>query len=620
MAHLKDKMMKGLAQAQAISQKVAKTAYATVNPETLPPYLKHDDQFLELYRHYSNLGAFMNSINSQMRDAVLTTQKLVNNSREMSGFMHAGSMDFEDLGGITELASKFSNVQAGIVTASLDGLTNGYETSIARPILREQQADNDLKTKMQQGNRESVMDHLRSHSHRRKELVAEAIVNSIDVQTRFFCEMSDAFRGLAEEVSPVRNTINKPRSQPKIVASPPPKQLHQDPPSNVRRSADTPLNGASGYGSSQMHQSPPAVQQRPAAVSSPPAVQQPPPNLFDFDGPSTSSQPKPSAPPAPSNDFNLLGDFGPPATSAPPANSSPFFEMGSSGSVGSLGSSAGSLGNSTGNPMGNSRAPPARSDSVDFFGINTPAEAPLQAQRPSSSGFSNDLLGFGGGSNLTPANSAQRNPTPSFTQTNYQANPAARPVQSAPAAVSNDPFAMFGAPPPTAAPVREDKTRVKEGEVHPSFDNNHEEDKPKEKVQPRFVMHQANDAKSIQDRQQQKIEDMRKRDQQAEQEADQRRHMDDRVTHKIDTWAQGRRGNLRALLAALHLALWDGATWNEVTLAELITPNKLKITYRKSLLLVHPDRMGTDKPLEHRIIAERIFEIINEAAKKEEGL
>lgn len=74
------------------------------------------------------------------------------------------------------------------------------------------------------------------------------------------------------------------------------------------------------------------------------------------------------------------------------------------------------------------------------------------------------------------------------------------------------------------------------------------------------------------------------------------------VHRKVDAWAQGlhkfqnmliiegRKGNLRALLANLQLILWENSGWEEVKLGDLLQPNKLKICYHKSLMLFHPDK------------------------------
>ncbi len=51
-------------------------------------------------------------------------------------------------------------------------------------------------------------------------------------------------------------------------------------------------------------------------------------------------------------------------------------------------------------------------------------------------------------------------------------------------------------------------------------------------------------------------------------------------------------------------------------MSELVQTNKLKITYMKALMLVHPDK-NREKPLEDRLLAERIFDLLTQAKKNE---
>jgi len=78
----------------------------------------------------------------------------------------------------------------------------------------------------------------------------------------------------------------------------------------------------------------------------------------------------------------------------------------------------------------------------------------------------------------------------------------------------------------------------------------------------------------------------------------------------------GKKGNLRALLSNLHRILWEDCEWKTITLSELVQPNKLKLAYRKALMIVHTDKM-IGKPLEQRLLAERLFDLITEAAKNQ---
>ncbi|CAN0319893.1 unnamed protein product [Ectocarpus sp. 12 AP-2014] len=47
-------------------------------------------------------------------------------------------------------------------------------------------------------------------------------------------------------------------------------------------------------------------------------------------------------------------------------------------------------------------------------------------------------------------------------------------------------------------------------------------------------------------------------------------------------------------------------------MGDIIQPSKVKLSYRKAMLLVHPDKCGSLGP-EERLIAKRVFEAVNEA-------
>ena len=68
--------------------------------------------------------------------------------------------------------------------------------------------------------------------------------------------------------------------------------------------------------------------------------------------------------------------------------------------------------------------------------------------------------------------------------------------------------------------------------------------------------------------------------------------------------------------------LWPDSGWNPISLADVIESKRVKLQYRKAMLVVHPDRCS-NRDSEIRFIAKRIFEAINEAYQeflKKEGL
>jgi len=82
----------------------------------------------------------------------------------------------------------------------------------------------------------------------------------------------------------------------------------------------------------------------------------------------------------------------------------------------------------------------------------------------------------------------------------------------------------------------------------------------------------------------------------------------------LQAWGEdnGNKRNLRVLLSTLHDVLWDGTRWREVSLGDLLDVNKVKRSYQKSMLVVHPDKVVKLGP-EERFIAKRLFEALNEA-------
>lgn len=65
----------------------------------------------------------------------------------------------------------------------------------------------------------------------------------------------------------------------------------------------------------------------------------------------------------------------------------------------------------------------------------------------------------------------------------------------------------------------------------------------------------------------------------------------DQVDARIAAWREGKRENLRALLASLDAVLWEGSGWKKVGLHELVMANKVKINYMKAIAKTHPDKV-----------------------------
>ncbi len=99
-----------------------------------------------------------------------------------------------------------------------------------------------------------------------------------------------------------------------------------------------------------------------------------------------------------------------------------------------------------------------------------------------------------------------------------------------------------------------------------------------------------------------------------DQEDELKKQLESTVHAQVDAWAGNKKNNLRSLLSALHQILWEDSGWQEAPLSELVQPGALKKYYRKAVVIVHPDKT-TGKPIEIKLKAERLFELLSEAAK-----
>lgn len=68
--------------------------------------------------------------------------------------------------------------------------------------------------------------------------------------------------------------------------------------------------------------------------------------------------------------------------------------------------------------------------------------------------------------------------------------------------------------------------------------------------------------------------------------------LSDQVDARIAAWRDGKRENLRALLASLDQVLWEGSGWKKVGLHELVMANRVKVVYMKAIAKTHPDKVS----------------------------
>lgn len=67
----------------------------------------------------------------------------------------------------------------------------------------------------------------------------------------------------------------------------------------------------------------------------------------------------------------------------------------------------------------------------------------------------------------------------------------------------------------------------------------------------------------------------------------------DQVDARVGAWRDGKRENLRALLASMDSVLWEGSGWKKVGLHELVMANRVKIVYMKAIAKTHPDKVSS---------------------------
>ncbi|TDZ38236.1 UBA domain-containing protein 7 [Colletotrichum spinosum] len=121
----------------------------------------------------------------------------------------------------------------------------------------------------------------------------------------------------------------------------------------------------------------------------------------------------------------------------------------------------------------------------------------------------------------------------------------------------------------------------------------------------------------------QAVERLRKQNQAAAAEDDEKFALSEKVDARISAWRDGKRDNLRALIGSLDQVLWEGSGWKKVGLHELVMANKVKINYMKAIAKCHPDKLPQEANTEVRLIAATVFATLNESwdkFKAENGL
>ncbi|KAG9449690.1 hypothetical protein H6P81_009655 [Aristolochia fimbriata] len=82
----------------------------------------------------------------------------------------------------------------------------------------------------------------------------------------------------------------------------------------------------------------------------------------------------------------------------------------------------------------------------------------------------------------------------------------------------------------------------------------------------------------------------------------------------IRRWANGKEGNLRALLSTLQYILGPESGWQPIPLTDVITAVAVKRAYRKATLCVHPDKLQQrGATIQQKYICEKVFDLLKEA-------
>lgn len=93
---------------------------------------------------------------------------------------------------------------------------------------------------------------------------------------------------------------------------------------------------------------------------------------------------------------------------------------------------------------------------------------------------------------------------------------------------------------------------------------------------------------------------------------------------KLEQWTGTPvKNHVRVLLCTLPDVLWEGHSWKRVSMADLSEVDKVKTSYRKYIVTLHPDRVQSSGDSNKVYLANRIFTTMTDAFnlfKKENGL
>lgn len=89
------------------------------------------------------------------------------------------------------------------------------------------------------------------------------------------------------------------------------------------------------------------------------------------------------------------------------------------------------------------------------------------------------------------------------------------------------------------------------------------------------------------------VNNLRAANEAAEAEDQARHDLKDIVDQKLLVWKGGKETNIRALLASLDAILWPELGLQKLSMADLVSPNQVKIKYTRTIAKLHPDKVGS---------------------------
>lgn len=120
--------------------------------------------------------------------------------------------------------------------------------------------------------------------------------------------------------------------------------------------------------------------------------------------------------------------------------------------------------------------------------------------------------------------------------------------------------------------------------------------------------------RGVQQRMAQALEEARERETIDAMEKAERSELAQYLGPKLEAWSKGKGDNIRALLSTLQDVIWDGSNWKEVSMMDLMNPAQVKKSYRKAMIIMHPDKVkqrgGTTEQI---FIADYLFDLTNQA-------